>query len=248
MIENPVEWLASVSKQCRLITETAALGWLEAEQSGATGQLTETKPVLVEHFRSLRDLIPEDFPNSRLSDLARHIKFCELHDCKDIVLNDVPDVLAKAEEYATELPTNRVGELSDYLAPQFRQRFEMTLAQPEPDYHALVLTCCIALGDMFKRKAGVAEDSDSELGRAFKANDPLLLVTGSLNSEQDRNYQRGAMLLFQGARAFLRNTHAHEQVPTDKELAVHALMLLSLLADILGASKVVAEEQPETGA
>ena len=244
MIENAVEWLADVSRQCRLITETAALGWIEAVETEERGELTQIKPVLIAHQSALERLIPDDFPASRRSDLARHIHFCQPGDCRDIVLHDVPDVLAKTEEYARMLPTNKVGEIGDFLEPTFRQRLQTTLAQPHPNYHGLVLTCCIALGDMFKRKAGTQEDSDGELGRAFRSNGPLLLVTGSLATDQDRNYQRGAQLLFQGARAYFRNTHAHAEVPTDKELAVHSLMVLSLLSRILGDAQVAGEVQP----
>ena len=98
MIDDPVEWLASVSRECRLLTETAGLAWIEAIEGEDQGQLANVKPVLSEHYKTLEKLMPEDFPRSRMGDLARHIHFSERGDCRDIVLMDVPDVLAKAEE------------------------------------------------------------------------------------------------------------------------------------------------------
>jgi len=45
-----------------------------------------------------------------------------------------------------------------------------------------------------------------------------------------------ALTLFQGYQAFFRNTHAHGVTETDRDLALQALMLFSLLTNILASA------------
>lgn len=238
MPNNAVHWLASVSEHCRKLIEIAGLAIRDHalyEQEANKGQL---QAALKAHADALNALLPDDFPQSRIGDLLRHIRFCDPHDWYDIVLFDAPDILAKAEKHAQEIEPSP-GEIEDYIHARFRPRYEMTMREPEPDYHALLLTCCVELATLFKRKSGAADDSDSEIGRVFKKDDPVLRVPQQFESETDKNLQRGAMLLMQGWRAFLRNPHAHEVRPTDDEYVVHSLMLMSFLARIIDAATVV---------
>ena len=73
------------------------------------------------------------------------------------------------------------------------------------------------------------------------------MVPAKLETETERNIQRGAMLLMQGWRAFVRNPHAHEERPTDKEYMVHALMLMSFLARILDGATPTQPQQEAGG-
>lgn len=137
--------------------------------------LAATKIVLSSHLEELVKILPEDFPASRLGDLGRHIHFCQVGDCIDIAAFDVPDILEKAEKYAlSHQPDSLAGEIGDYLHPIYRARFERELANAEPDYHGLVAKACILLGDAFKQKAKITDDRDSEIGRAFKLDNPIL--------------------------------------------------------------------------
>ncbi|MXP14025.1 TIGR02391 family protein [Altererythrobacter confluentis] len=242
MANEATEWLASVSEHCRKLIEIAGLAIRdrnEYEQDANKGTL---RAALNAHKEALQGLLPEDFPNSRIGVLARHIGFCEPNDWYDIVLFDVPDILAKAERYASEMPDGQLGGFDEFLHARFRPRLELALREAEPDFHALILTYCVDLATHFQRKAGAADDSDGEIGRIFSPNNPQLLVAGNLETDTDRNLQRGAMLLMQGWRSFLRNPHAHEVRPTDEENAVHALMLMSLLARIIDGATRVEEE------
>jgi len=242
MANAATEWLASVSEHCRKLIEIAGIAIRDRNEYEEEANKDTLRAALKAHKEALQGLLPEDFPKSRIGDLARHIGFCEPNDWYDIVLFDVPDILAKAERYASEMPDGHLGGFEEFLHARFRPRLELALREAEPDFHALILTCCVDLATHFQRKSGAADDSDGEIGRIFSPNNPQLLVAGKLETDTDRNLQRGAMLLMQGWRSFLRNPHAHEVRPTDEENAVHALMLMSLLARVIdGASRVEAE-------
>lgn len=239
MANDAVEWLATVSKHCRKMIELAGLAIRDAEKyetAEARGGLREALQV---HKDALQVLLPDDFPHNRIGDLHRHIAFCEPNDWNDIVLFDVPDILAKAETYAVENYAGKTGGIEDYLHARFRPRLELAMQADRPDWHDLILTCSVDLATLFKQKSGANDDSDGEIGRVFNKDNPVLQVTEALQTPTGQNLQRGSMLLMQGWRAYIRNPHAHEERPTDKEYMVHALMLMSFLARIIdGATRV----------
>lgn len=235
---NPsTEWLAAVSTQCRKITALAGLAIRRAEEYEAAAAREALKAALKGHFDALTAMLPEDFPVGRRNDLARHIGFCEPTDWHDIVILDVPEILADAEKYALAMPSGTVGELEGFIHPLFRPRLELAMAQAEPDYHALILACSVDLATHFKKQTQANDDSDGEIGRAFGGNPPRYIVPAKLETETDRNIQRGALMLMQGWRAFIRNPHAHEVRPTDQMYMIHALMLTSFLARIIDGTK-----------
>jgi hypothetical protein len=241
MPNDAVEWLASVSRHCRKLIEMAGVAIRDKEEYESAAARKALREALTTHNNALNAILPEDFPYSRKGDLARHIKFCEPGDWYDIVLFDVPDVLAKAETYASQMPAGQVGGIEDYIHARFRPRLELTMREEVPDYHSLILTCCVDLATLFQRKSGAADDSDGEIGRILNKDNPVLMVPGQLVSDTDKNIQRGAMLLMQGWKAFLRNPHVHGERPADKEYAIHSLMLMSFLARILdGATPTAA--------
>lgn len=239
MSKDSTAWMATVSSHCRRLIETAGLAIRDKEEYEVKARQESLRTTLAAHKDALQALLPEDFPKSRISDLARHIHFCDPNDWHDIVFFDVPDILTKAERYAMEMPDDGIGELEEFIHARFRPRLDLALRSDNPDFHDLVLTCCVDLATLFKRKSGSADDSDGEIGRILNPNNSVLLVSGKLDTETDRNRQRGAMLLMQGWRSFLRNPHVHEVRPTDKEYAIHSLMLMSFLARIIdGATSV----------
>lgn len=249
MANDAVEWLATVSRHCRKIIELAGLAIRDREEYENAAAKNGLREALNTHKDALRVILPDDFPKSRISDLARHIHFCDANDWHDIVLFDVPDVLAKAEKYAFETYADKSGGIEEFLHPRFRPRLELTMRADNPDFHALVLACSVDLATLFKRKSGANDDSDGEIGRVFNRENPSLVVPAQILSETERNIQRGALLLMQGWRAFIRNPHAHEERPADQEYMVHALMLMSFLARIIdGATRIDLPEQGVEGA
>jgi hypothetical protein len=240
MANDAVEWLATVSRHCRKMIELAGLAIRDQDEYETQAARNALREALDTHKDALRALLPENFPGSRIGDLGRHIHFCEPNDWYDIVLADVPDILAKAETYAVEQHGDKTGGIEEYIHARFRPRLELAMRVDPPDYHALILACSVDLATLFKRKANSADDSDGEIGRILNQNNPVLMVPAQLQSDTDRNLQRGAMMLMQGWRAFIRNPHAHEERPTDREYMVHALMLMSLLARIIDGATPVA--------
>lgn len=235
-----VVWLARVSRQLRRITMIAMEAFeasLEDEQKQAPEGTREKLQAL---YEGLVELIPEDFPASAIGDMARHMRFSESGDCRDIVRFDAPDILMKAEKLAVYRSREQQSDhdVRNLVHEIFRRKLVQTLKADEPDYHGLVLQCSVILADWFRNKTGMPDEMGA-IGKAFSPKDPVLMVPSDLDTETNRNYQQGAMYLFQGYRAYFRNTHAHGITDTDERLAVHALMLFSLLADILDASRRV---------
>ncbi len=212
------------------------------EDYGAELTRNALRDAMSNHLGAIRAALPQEFPNSRIDDLGRHIYFCEQNDWFDIVLHDVPDLLAKAEMFAKEMQVTDAGSFDRFLHPEFRARVELAEQADQPNYHDLIVACCTALATQFTRKSGAENDSDGEIGRVFSPNEPVLMVPSDLDNETNRNRQRGALLLMQGWRAFVRNPHAHGEQPYDEEYAVHVLMLMSFLGRILDGSTVVGED------
>lgn len=237
-MSDSAEWLADISSHCRKLIEIAGIALRDLKEYEKEADKETLRAALKAYKEAIDALLPDDFPSSRIGDLSRHISFCDPVDWYDIVLFDVPDVLAKAEDYARRMPDGSLGSYEQFIHPRFRPRLELALRETEPDWHALILICCVDLATLFKRKSGANDDSDAEIGRVFKKEDPVLIVPSSLESETGKNVQRGSLLMMQGWRAFIRNTHAHEVQPADKEYAVHALMLMSFLARIIDGAKI----------
>jgi len=94
---DAVEWLATISRHCRKLIELAGLAIRDREEYETPAAKKALREALTVHKDALLAALPEDFPASRRGDLARHIGFCDPSDWYDIVLFDVPDLLAKAE-------------------------------------------------------------------------------------------------------------------------------------------------------
>jgi uncharacterized protein (TIGR02391 family) len=244
MANDAVEWLATVSRHCRKMIELAGLAIRDREEYETPAAKNGLREALATHKDALRAILPENFPNSRIGDLSRHIHFCDHNDWNDIVLFDVPDILAKAETYAVDTHSDQSGGIEEFLHARFRPRLELTMRAENPDFHALILACSVDLATLFKRKSGSNDDSDGEIGRVFNRDAPVLMVPAQLQSETERNLQRGALLLMQGWRAFIRNPHAHEERPADKEYMVHALMLMSFIARIIDGATHIEPPEP----
>jgi uncharacterized protein (TIGR02391 family) len=244
-IGDPTQWLAKVSKLCRRMTEQAVIAYRDAEYEDPKprGTLEAVQTVLSRDYEELSALLPDDFPKSRLGDLRRHISFCHVHDCIDIAGFDLPDVMEKAEQYAlAQAPRELSGEIGNYLHPYYRARLDREMAMADPDYHGLIAKAAIVLGDSFKAKAGVKNDKDSEIGRAFNLDKPVIKVMDDLTSETNKNFQRGTMLMLQGVRAFYRNTYTHGQIAATHRNAVHALIVMSLLNEIIDGATLVEKQ------
>ena len=237
-------WLSKVQKELRAIQDVAFNAYDDAIDVERRTIADGVKAALETHHAILKELLPADFPASKTGDLARHIHFCEFADMRSIVGWDVPDVMAKAERYAVDAQAaddekDQEYDILGFVDEIFREAVADTMTARNPDWHMLVLKCCLLLADRFTGMTGL-EDDLSSYGRAFSLKGPMLLVPPDLLTETRRSQQQGAMFLFQGYRAFLRNTHAHQLKEGDKMFALQAVVFLSVLADVLSAATLIA--------
>jgi hypothetical protein len=240
--QEVMPWLAKVQKKLREIQQLAFKAYDDAIDAEKREIGEGVKTALETHYAILKDLLPVDFPASKMGEIARHIRFCEFADMRSIVGWDVPDVMAKAERYAVDVQAADDEEDDEhnilaYVDEIFRQAVLDTMDARNPDWHMLVLKCCLILAERFTGMTGM-EDDLSSYGRAFSLKGPKLLVPPDLSTETHRSQQQGAMFLFQGYRAFLRNTHAHQLKEGDETFALQAVVFLSILADVLSAAMI----------
>lgn len=248
MPEDPTIWLARVSRALRRLSKAALEAYLEAEDRDDRQVPDNTKPLLETHLQSLKELLPDEFPASALSNLSRHVHFSERGDCHDIVRFDVPDVLEKAEKLAVAFArkhgeTNGELDIVNLVDEIFRSKLIATQSSAHPDWHALILQCSVMLAERFKAVSGAASDEMGAIGGVFSLKDPVLMVPPNLDTDTNRSMQTGAMLLFQGFRQYVRNPHAHGVTATDEDTAYQMLMLMTLLLNIL----VTAQRVPSEG-
>lgn len=237
-LPNTTAWLAKVSRQLRRISVIALEAADELEEKNERTAPAAAKNLLQEHHVTLSGMLPADFPASRIGDMARHIHFSHRDDLREIARFDVPDVMDRAERYAEAYAERDDNEFDvrNLVDEIFRRKLIATISSEDQDYHGLVLQCSVILAERFKARTGMSDEMGS-IGKAFSPKDPVLMVPPDLDDESNRNYQQGAMYLFQGYRAFFRNTHAHGVTDTDRDTALQALMLFSLLATLLTSAR-----------
>lgn len=242
--QQSLPWLMKVQSKLREIQHIAFSAYDDANDAHTKSIAEGVKAVLEVHYAALRELLPADFPPSAMGDMARHIRFCELADMRSITGWDVPDVMAKTEKYALDAEVaateDNPFDVRHLIDDIFLSAVDDTTAANNPDWHMLVLKCCLLLGRRFQDKTGM-EDELSSYGRAFNVRTPALLVPPDLTTETNRNWQMGAMYLFQGYRAFLRNTHAHNITDGDQTFALQAVVFLSILSELLANASIVEE-------
>lgn len=85
-------------------------------------------------------------------------------------------------------------------------------------------------------------DGQALMQRVFSLDNPLLLVEGNLDTQTNRDTQRGYMMMFSGAMSAIRNPKAHENMTISKEDAIRKLMFASMLMYKLDAAQLVPEK------
>lgn len=91
-----------------------------------------------------------------------------------------------------------------------------------------ILDACKRISQAVRDRANLRDDGDVLFASAFKPAGGLLRFN-SLLDENDRNEQRGMMLLFQGAWAAIRNPNAHRFLAVNEVGALEHLGFLSML-------------------
>lgn len=242
-VEDLDSWHSELTKQLRKIQELAFNAFETTLYGDDKTIPADVKQALSDQFDAIWKLLPEDFPPSAIHNMSRHIGFCMEGDMRDIAIRDAVDVQEKADRYLAHHKEARPPIPAGYdaralISGLFQEAVEDTFAARKPDFHMMVLKCCLLLGREFGAKTGM-EDDLSSYGKAFNIRDPMLLVPPDLETETHRSMQQGAMFLFQGYRSFLRNTHAHDIKEGERDFAMQAVVFLSILVQILESSRKV---------
>lgn len=94
-----------------------------------------------------------------------------------------------------------------------------------------------ALNAFVRLRSGIEDrDGDALMTHVFSVKDPILAFN-ELKDENDRNEQKGFMMMFSGAVAGLRNPRAHRLVQDDPERALEFIAFISLLAKLVDGAK-----------
>jgi uncharacterized protein (TIGR02391 family) len=94
-----------------------------------------------------------------------------------------------------------------------------------------------ALNAFVRLRSGVEDrDGDALMSFVFSVKDPIL-VFNELKDENDRNEQKGFMMMLSGAVAGLRNPRAHRLVQDDPERALEFIAFVSLMAKLVDEAK-----------
>ncbi len=93
-----------------------------------------------------------------------------------------------------------------------------------------------ALNGVVRLRSGLELDGMPLMERVFGPGNPVLKFN-DLQTQSDRDEQKGFMMLFSGAVAGLRNLRAHTFIQDDPERALEFITFVSLLAKLLDGAK-----------
>jgi uncharacterized protein (TIGR02391 family) len=93
-----------------------------------------------------------------------------------------------------------------------------------------------ALNGLVRLRSGLEHDGTTLMERAFSPSNPALKFN-DLESQSDKDEQKGFMYLFSGAVSGLRNPRAHGFIQDDPERALEFIAFVSLLAKLLDEAK-----------
>ena len=85
-------------------------------------------------------------------------------------------------------------------------------------------------------KTGQESDGESLMTKAFSPQNPIIMVEENLDTQTNRDTQKGYMMLFSGAISAIRNPKAHENLKIGKTDAMRKLMFASMLMHKLDES------------
>ena len=92
--------------------------------------------------------------------------------------------------------------------------------------------------EVLRDKSGLDGDGDKLVTRALSFSDrkPPKLKINSLQTQTERDIQRGLMLVLQGMYALVRNPRHHERIEDDRKTCDTIVLFIDFLLDFLGAS------------
>ena len=227
------EWLWLIYAKCRDLRSKAldATAHLEGEEKEAAkavnGYMKSDYDALVELWRQLdpdMKVVPQ-----RLGDFARHIRFGEPQDYRDIVRVDIPDIETFAEKTVRERG-------KEFTPMGFEDLLHPAITENSLNHYRnghlrdAVLNGVIAVFDMIRARTKLDLDGAKLVGQAFGMEKGKLIFS-EVDSESGQNDQKGFMQIFEGVYTGVRNVKAHSlNHDLNEQKAAQYLVMLSLLA------------------
>ena len=104
------------------------------------------------------------------------------------------------------------------------------------NYSHAILGATYFLSTVLRDRAGVDGDGAALVGQAL-GGDPPKLKLNSLQTESDKNVQKGFEQILRGIYVGIRNPRSHEQTVDDKETADAVIHFIGYVIGLLNASK-----------
>lgn len=233
-----LDWLIRVHSICRTMQVKATEAYAILVEDDPDLETVDTiKAAMREQSQQLVDVLPQDFPKSRLPDLQRHIRFSERNDYHDILRSDLPDIEATAESYARKLAAKPAADSFEGLLHPIIRTSALAHFKAQ-EYRLSILEAMVAISDQIRDRTDLDMDGSELANTVFSEKGPHLLVTDNLKTENGRNEQVGFMELCRGAYRRLRNPKAHtRRHKIDRVQAAQCLVFTSLLAQTIELAK-----------
>jgi uncharacterized protein (TIGR02391 family) len=219
--------------------------YMQAENLGSLNEKPDEKSGFQDTWTRLKELFLPGFTPGRADDLDRHILFAELHDFRDIELNDIPAVRASVEQFGrtgSEFIENRIAALtlndsvSAILHPSIRDACIHFLRDGHNRQAAEAAVGVFM--DELRRRSGETGDGDS-LIRAVIQTRPGKMAFSQCDTDSAKNASEGLKQIAQGLYKGVRNPVAHGWDGYGRQEVIQVLVMCSLL---LGRLQIVENE------
>lgn len=166
-------------------------------------------------WQRIWELFPDDFHPDRAGDLARHLRFAELHDFSDIENFDIPAVIDSVNRYGRsgtefileELERVHIGsDVSDLLHPQVKDACVDLISKRQ--FGEAAQKAVGLLMDELRRLSGKDADGDSLIRQAIGTN-PNSVALSDCETNNSKQVTEGLKLIAQGLYKGVRNPVAH---------------------------------------
>ena len=104
------------------------------------------------------------------------------------------------------------------------------------NYSHAILEATYLISSVLRERAGVDGDGSAMVGQALGGDDPKLKLN-PLQTESEKNIQKGMEQILRGVYLGIRNPRSHEQTSDDKETADAIIHFLGYVLTLLNSSK-----------
>lgn len=105
----------------------------------------------------------------------------------------------------------------------------------DKNYTSAILDTFHYIGNLIREKTGLESDGVELMGQAFGGDSPKLKVN-KLQTQSERNVQKGTMLMLQGLYQAIRNPRSHEKYSDSKKEADAIIIFLNYLIEVINVS------------